>query len=640
MTRCDFSARRNMLAWSSSQSDGIVLQEVDSGRKSSIAEQDPYAGYPVFSPDDSSMLYLSQENGKYCIFIYSFENERLNCVWKSDVPFIDPRWSPDGRKILYGAVCGGGSQEKDSSEPVVIEDLGYKFDGIGFRKPSNFTQLFILDLDTGKCRCVTEGMCDFLHHNWCMDSQSVICVSNRYRPGSDYLGYDLLRIWIETGEICKLTEGLWLASYPSPVRPACTPDGRYVIAGVLDGAYAKTISTGTFPQVYLYRIGLDGKTQERIFYPGANCYQCAQFPYNAACGGGMDTLQLDESGWYAFFHSGWQGQGGLFRMELENKEHRIQPVGRGKYAYCGMSRVRDGKFIAARCSDTETEGYYLVNAENCTVEKKLVQSAEQYLQETVLSVPQDFFASVKGSSMQVHGWVLPPTEMDPGRKYPAILYIHGGPHPFYTYAVDMEMQAFAAQGFAVLYCNPRGSSGYGWKYQDWGDARCKEPYEDCMAFVEAALGRFSWLDEERLGVTGGSYGGYMTNYIATHSDKFKAYISQRGVFNDQILYGSSDETGSSAGNSDFREFMQYNLEKSAISYVEKINAPFLILHGADDCRTPVEGAVQMYHALKDVRPELSVKMVLYPHTGHSQPGEQKLLLQYYEEMLRWFQRYL
>lgn len=235
---------------------------------------------------------------------------------------------------------------------------------------------------------------------------------------------------------------------------------------------------------------------------------------------------------------------------------------------------------------------------------------------------------------------LHPVEDGQTLRQHLILYIHGGPHPFYTYAVDLEMQAFAANGFAVLYCNPRGSTGYGWAHQNWGDARCREPFDDCMDFVDGALRRFAWLDESRLGVTGGSYGGYMTNYIATHSSRFRAYVCQRGLFNDQILYASSDETGSSAGYLDFRQFLQESLEKSAVAYAERIWAPYLILHGADDCRTPVEGAVQMYSALRDVHPELPVKLVLYPHTGHSQPQSRDLLLSYYEEMLHWFRTYL
>lgn len=640
LTRCDFSVRRNLIAWSSTQSEGIILQNVSDGTRRAVAEGDPNAYYPVFSPDDNCLLYLTREEETCCLMVYSFADNHATCLLHTAAPIIDPRWSPDGHHILYAAVQQGECVTAGTAEPVVIEDLGYKFDGIGFRRPSNTVHLFIVDVNAKSCRCITTGTHDYLHHNWCMDSRHVVCVSNVYRSSAEYLGYDLIRIDIQTGDICQLTHGLWIASYPSPIRPVCTPDGHYVIAGVMDSAYADKISTGTFPQVYLYRIGLDDFSQERIFTSSSDCYQCAQFPYNATCGSGMDTLQVDESGRYALFHSGWQGQGGLFRMDLLADSHPITAIGRGKYAYNGISRVCCGKLVVARCSDTEPEGYFLVDVSSGSVEKKLVQSAEDYLCTTALSTAQDFFAQSRNGTDRIHGWVLPPAAFDEKKQYPAIFYIHGGPHPFYTYAVDMELQAFAAQGFAVLYCNPRGSSGYGWKHQNWGDARCAEPFEDCMDFLDDALRRFPWIDEKSIGVTGGSYGGYMTSYIATHSRRFCAYICQRGVYNGQILYASSDETGYSGEFYDFGSFMRENLKKSAVAYVDRINAPFLILHGADDCRTPVEAAVQMYHALRDVNPDLPTKLVLYPHTGHSQPRERTMRLSYYREMLQWFTQYL
>jgi dipeptidyl aminopeptidase/acylaminoacyl peptidase len=132
----------------------------------------------------------------------------------------------------------------------------------------------------------------------------------------------------------------------------------------------------------------------------------------------------------------------------------------------------------------------------------------------------------------------------------------------------------------------------------------------------------------------------MTNYIATHSKRFKAYITQRSVVNDLIGYASSDLQGESNKYPGFEEFMTDSLKSSVISYVERINAPFLILHGMEDFRTPVEGAHQLFVALKDLHPDLPVKLVLYPHVGHNQPSHPKQAMHYYQEMLDWFGRYL
>ena len=235
---------------------------------------------------------------------------------------------------------------------------------------------------------------------------------------------------------------------------------------------------------------------------------------------------------------------------------------------------------------------------------------------------------------------MPPQNAEPGKKYPTVLYIHGGPHPFYTYGFTMEHQCLAAEGFGVIFCNPRGSSGYGMKHQNVKRSMDGSAYTDCLQFVDEACRRFDWIDADRIGVTGGSYGGYMTNYIATHSERFKAYVSQRSVVNDLIGYASSDMQGSSKEYKSFEEFMVNSLKSSTVSYAERVNKPFLILHGMEDLRTPVYGAHQLYTALKDLHPELPVRMVLFPHVAHDQPSDPGQLRIYFEELAGWFKKYL
>ena len=135
------------------------------------------------------------------------------------------------------------------------------------------------------------------------------------------------------------------------------------------------------------------------------------------------------------------------------------------------------------------------------------------------------------------------------------------------------------------------------------------------------------IDEQRIGVTGGSYGGYMTNYIATHAKRFKAYVTQRSISNELIMYANSDMQGKSTDYKSYEDFMVAKLKESAVSYAERVDKPILILHGMDDYRTPIEGA----HP---------VKMVADPHTGHEQPTDPRLLNHYYHEMILCFEKYL
>lgn len=644
LTGCDWLASEHLIAYSSNKTDGIVLKNFETGRASLITGGGKKEGHPAFSPDGTKLLFLSAQDGCFQILAYDLENKKLTTIACTDAPISEPVWSPDGSKILFSSVISGTKDAPSApyGEPIIIEELGYKFDGMGFRTPDNAVHLFIVNADGSDTpKRITSGNFDYLHHNWHPDSRHVICAGNRFRPAADYLGYDLLKIDTLSGEITQLTQGLWLVSYPNPLRPVCTPDGAFVIAGVMDAKYAKTISTGTFPETYLYRIAFDGSGSEQIFFPDENCYQCTQFPYNADCGTGLDKLQISGDGSYVLFHGGWQGQAGLFKLPLDGSTggHAVQ-LDRGKHAYHGISRIQNHQVIAARCKDTLPEAYCLLDISSGKVIKKLVQSAGDFLAKVAVSEPEDFSVPTLDGCSKVHGWVLPPHNMEEGKRYPTILYIHGGPHPFYTYALTLEHQCFAAAGFGVICCNPRGSSGYGWQHQNYGDARCAESYYDCLQFADEAARRYPWIDGDRLGVTGGSYGGYMTGYIAAHSKRFRAYIAQRGLFNDHILYASSDETGSSADYDSFPQFMMENLKKSTVTYAQNIDRPLLILHGADDYRTPVEAARQLHTAVKDTHPDLPVKLVLYPHTGHSQPKIPSLLLEYYAEMVKWFRAYL
>lgn len=264
------------------------------------------------------------------------------------------------------------------------------------------------------------------------------------------------------------------------------------------------------------------------------------------------------------------------------------------------------------------------------------------MDELPLSNPSEMWIDTLDGEAQVQGWVFPPQNMEPGKKYPAVLYIHGGPTPFYGCALTYEHQAITGAGIGLILCNPRGSSGYGGKHQNMAQAFDGTAMYDLLQFVEEAARRFSWIDRERLGVTGGSYGGYMTNWIISHTKRFKAAVTQRSVANEQIQYASSDMAGSSREFQSFRDFMMKNIERSAVAYADRIDIPLLILHGMDDMRCPVEHAHQLFVAVKDTHPDLPVRMVLFPKSNHSitMQGRMRLRVRHYDETIAWFQKYL
>lgn len=243
----------------------------------------------------------------------------------------------------------------------------------------------------------------------------------------------------------------------------------------------------------------------------------------------------------------------------------------------------------------------------------------------------------------VHGWLMKPVHYEKGRKYPLIVEIHGGPHTMYGNSFFHEMQLLAAQGYGVLYTNPRGSHGYSQAFVDAcrGDYGGGD-YEDIMAGLDAVLAQYDWIDEGRLGVTGGSYGGFMTNWIVGHTDRFKAAVTQRSISNWISFYGVSDigyyftDWQIGADMTDIDKLWHH----SPLKYAQNVTTPLLILHSEKDFRCPIEQAEQLYITLKAQGKETA--FVRFPDSSHglSRDGIPSLREARLAEIIEWFNKYL
>jgi dipeptidyl aminopeptidase/acylaminoacyl peptidase len=245
--------------------------------------------------------------------------------------------------------------------------------------------------------------------------------------------------------------------------------------------------------------------------------------------------------------------------------------------------------------------------------------------------------------LEIDGFLVKPVGWEAGKKYPLILSVHGGPAG--QYGVDWydEFQVYAAKGWAVFFCNPRGSTGYGEKFErgivnNWGGM----DYTDVMAGLDAALKKYPWLDEKTMGVTGGSYGGFMTNWIVGHTNRFKAAVTLRSVSN--FISDDGTRDGAYGHEDDFKGFLFDNFDQywnaSPLKYARNVKTPTLVLHSDNDYRVPLEQGEQWFRALQHYG--VTSEFVIFPRENHNltRNGEPKHLVESMNWQLYWFEKYM
>ncbi|AKI96855.1 S9 family peptidase [Kosmotoga pacifica] len=245
-------------------------------------------------------------------------------------------------------------------------------------------------------------------------------------------------------------------------------------------------------------------------------------------------------------------------------------------------------------------------------------SFNRWLNTCLIPVPERFNVVVSDGA-RIDAWILKPPDFRADRKYPTILEIHGGPKTAYGNAYMHEFQSLASEGYIVLYCNPRGSHGYSSEFADIRGHYGERDFLDIMEVVEHAVNEFPFIDSERLGVTGGSYGGFMTNWIVTHTDIFEAAVSQRSISNFISFYGTTDigyffaedQIGLSKA---FWEDPEIYIRQSPLFYAPNVETPLLLIHSLEDYRCWVPEAMQFFTALRRLGKE--VKMILFPRENH------------------------
>jgi dipeptidyl aminopeptidase/acylaminoacyl peptidase len=566
---------------------------------------------PRWSPDGRFLAFLSARDGaRPQIWILSRNGGEARRVSNLENGASNFEWSPDGTRFV--CLTRTGPPPSKSSDVRHYTHINYKFNDTGYFDEKR-SHIAIVDVRTGTAKQITDGdNWNDLDPHWSPDSTRIAFVSNRTGKEFDLdHNSDVWTIPAAGGALTKISDHLG-----PDTSPRWSPDGS------------------------------------RIAFLGAEDEEAPPLIYVAPSAGGQPSVALNktfdqtaadlmwaEQGGALYFTSGVKGETHLYRMDASTGE--LSAVTTGPRAVRSASLHDASHKLAYLSNDfAHLDDLYVRDASGA--ERKLTHlNTSLWEQRTLATVERIPYTAADG--WPIDGFLVKPIGWVEGKKYPMIVSIHGGPAGMYGVDWFHEFQVYAARGWGVFFCNPRGSTGYGRKFQrgvvmEWGG----KAYTDIMTGVEEALKRDSWIDRDRLGVTGGSYGGYMTNWITTQTDIFRAAVTLRSISN----FISDDGTRDGAyghekdfGGDIFKNYDAY-WKYSPLHYASKVKTPTLVLHSDNDYRVPIEQGEQWFRALQHFG--VVSELVMFPRENHNltRTGEPKHLVESINWQCYWFDRFL
>ncbi len=603
------------------------------------------AGMPRYSPDGKWLAFTSDraEKGTRHLYALPTDGGEARQLTRGTYGVGDYSWSPDSTRLVFtrteieGKRHEDADTKKDETPPDervtddvrTIDRVRNKLDGRGWTHDRR-THLWIVNLDGQESR-LTDGPYDETAPAWSPDGWRVAYVSRRGNDADFHDNDDLYIRYIE-GDVEQL-----IPTPPGPLdAPAWSPDSAliaYVGSDQPDAAGANS-------DLWVIPPYVQDAGAARNLTGGSNISIGLDVGSDARAGLSAMRPAWSPKGDALYVVASVRGDSPLWRVSL--KDGAMTQVVGGARQVQSFAHDAKGKTLALNLGDVLDPGDVYVSAGGAAPGRR-TDANGAFFAGVELSVPESFtYTGPQG--WDVHGWLVPPVGVADGAKAPLILEIHGGPHTAYGNAFNFEFQLLAAQGWGVLFTNPRGSTGYGEAFtkasnDDWGGG----DYGDLIAGVDAALDRAPWADADRLGVLGGSYGGYMTNWIVTQTQRFKAAVTLRSICNMVSKWGTSDigyyGNDLQWGGPPWAN-MAFYLDRSPLTHVANVTTPLLILHAENDLRCRIEQGEQFFTALKYLRRE--VRMVRFPDEGHelSRSGQPLHRLENARLIVGWFRDHL
>lgn len=607
--------RRRMTLWLSS-ADGKMLQ--------ALTDKDINAASPRWAPDNNRLAYIA--NGQ--IHVKWLDSGRSSQLGQLQHNPANLNWSPDGKWLAFTmftpkqvkapvSLPGKPKNADWAKSPIYIDNKQYRADGAGYLK-AGYQHIYIMAADGGSAIQLTEG--DFNHGgalSWSKDSKALYFSANRHDNWqSQPVNSEIFQLTLADRKLTQLTD----RNGPDS-RPAVSPDGKLIAyVGYDDRKLAHQANR-------LYVMNTDGSNIRNLTEDLDRAIDDFQWLANSKA-------------LYISYDS--EGKGILAEQPLSGKRNILaDDLGGGSYSrpYSGgqFAAASNGLIAYTQMSTQRPAELAVINKRN---KQRLTDLNADLLFARDIGKVEEFWYSSSVDERKLHGWIIYPPEFDANKKYPLILEIHGGPHTAYGPHFAMELQLMAAQGYVVLYTNPRGSTSYGEDFANLIHHNYpSQDFNDLMDGVDAVLAK-GFINDKELFITGGSGGGVLTTWSIAHTDRFAAAVAVNPVINWFSFVLNADM---------YSYFSQYwfpglpwempehYLKHSPIAHVGKVKTPTMLFTGESDHRTPISETEQYYQALQ-LR-GIDTAMVRVPGASHALHIRPSNLMAKPAYIIHWFEKY-
>ncbi len=596
---------------------------------------------PRWSPDGGQIAFVSDRGGMPQLYLLDFLGGEARQVTSLSRGVGNPVWSPDGTRIAVLSSEGNGIDDETRSRAKGfirhVRRIQYRFNELDYID-DRFNHIWIIDVASGDAHRLTWGEQSVRSIAWSPDGATIAFTANRISEASaDFRSQLYVISTTPTGEQGrKSSDGAVMVSGSSEIAggPAWSPDGASIaFIGRRSGAPA-----GANNEIYL------------TCPEGGELTNLTEgFDRSPATGSFSDTwgprdhtpLIWLPDGSGVLFTASDRGRVGIYCADAQGSGVSLAVGGDRTIGY--MSIAADGKQLAFAASTFTNPCDVYTSRTDGSGERRLTKVNDELLSQVQVQEPEHLVFESFDGGFEVDAWLLRPANYDPEQQYPLVQIIHGGPHSIFGHTFFFDMQQWAGNNWNVLFMNPRASQGYGEAFAttclgDWGGADWREQE---MA-LDLAIER-GGVDPDRLAVTGLSYGGFMTNWIIGHTDRYHVAVSENGISNLVSFFTTSDIGWcwlEAEMERTFWDNLDWYMEKSPISYVPAMKTPLLLLQAESDYRCPIEQGEQLYTAL--LARGVPCEMVRFPGENHVQlsNGKPETRLTRRQVTLDWFKRYL